>query len=276
MKDLEKILILGSSGMVGSAVTKYLAESKSFSVIPINAKLKTKKDITEVIKKNAPLNFIINCIGKLKDSKNYEENYKIPNQLEALASKYSFKLIHISTDDVFNSNLGPVNEEQIPNPVGSYGISKLKGETKSSNAISIRTSFLGFDNRKHRGLIEFLLKNNNKKVQGYENQIWSGCTTLQFAKLCEYLIKDANFQKIRKESNVIHFAPLGPIDKYHLLLSISMALNLSTIIEKGVAEEEVTRYLSSLIFDRKFYQRYTTQINKAIVELLEFQKMSYE
>lgn len=268
MKNDGKILILGSNGMVGSEVNKYL--SKKYSVITVSSRINTKEDIIKILNRNSSVFYIINCIGKLKRSHDYSANYLIPKYLDQLAQKYSFKFIQISTDDVFNPLSKSVNEKSIPGPISKYGKSKLKGEIKSPYSLTIRSSFLGYDNRKQKGLINFILKNRDKKLAGYQNQNWSGCTTLQFAKLCEHLLEKDNFNKLRRKSNVIHFAPLGPTNKYNLLQDIAKGLNQKQTINKSYAPETVTRYLDSIVLNNKFYLSYGRNIQKSIKELKEF------
>ena len=61
------------------------------------------------------------------------------------------------------------------------------------------------------------------------NQTWSGCTTLQFAKLCKELIKKPN-------NSPVHFVPLGPISKYKLVKDISNELKINVKVNKSESE----------------------------------------
>lgn len=261
------IIILGSKGMVGSEVLKYLSFVYPKKVVGVSKKINSKKDIKNVFAKFKQIDFVINCAGVLKGNNNYKTNWTIPKLLVNESKINKFKIIQISTDDVFDRLYGPANEEDKANPKSLYGKSKLKGEFNSPQILNIRTSFLGFDKSKKKGLIEFLILNKNKKVDGYENILWSGCTTIQFAKFCKYLVSSDNFYKIRTNTSVIHFAPLGPINKYQLLKTISKILRLKVLIKRANSKTEVTRYLESIYFNNIFYQRYNTDIIKAIKEL---------
>ena len=143
-------------------------------------------------------------------------NSEFPQKLAELSKKYVFKLIQVSSDAVFSSIYGEATEQNKTNPENEYGKSKLKGEPKSMSVLSIRTSLLGFDPLKRKGLLEWA-SNSINNIHGYTNHTWSGCTTLQFAKLCEFLIKNDNFDTYRKNSPILHFAPLGPTTKYEIL-----------------------------------------------------------
>lgn len=277
-----KILILGSSGIVGRVIYKYFYLKHPETTFGTVRKFPSKNklifnyngsvdEVKELLSKVKDIDLVINCIGKLRDkkTKEYKINYTLPNHLERLIPVYEFQLIHISTDDVFSPLVGTVNEDSIPKPYNLYGKSKLKGETKSSNAISIRTSFIGFDPNEKKGLIEFIKK--NKEINGYTDQTWSGCTPLQFAILCEFLSRNNNFENIRSKTNIVHFTPLGQIIKYELLLVISKKLKLKTKINPFKSNEVLKRNLISKFFDKKFLKKYKTDLNFALDELIKFE-----
>lgn len=278
----KNILVLGAGGMVGSTVFDYLTtkypsyvfgtvrENSTENKIIFNYK-NSEKDLIKVIEKVGNVGFVINCIGVLKgnDKNDYSLNYSLPSILEKLSNKYPFELIHISTDDVFDPLSGKVNEKSKPNPKSEYGKSKLKGETDTKNSLTIRTSFIGFS-KDGKGLLEWVLKNNDETIKGYINQKWKGCTTLQFAKLCEYLIINNNFRKIRKKSNVMHFAPLGPITKHDLLKLIIEKYKLKINLVEERAEEKVDRELYSNYFKFNNYKMFNTHLDEVLEDLMNF------
>ena len=279
----KKILVLGATGMLGRCVYKYFSKNGFYSVFG-TSRVKNKSfyffdakeidSLENILGQTGQVEYIINCIGILKSgpSENFSINYLLPKQLEKLQKKYKFRLIHISTDDVFGAHSGKVNEKSTPSPNNPYALSKLKGEVTSKFSINIRTSIIGFDPSEGKGLIEWLIKNKNKNIQGYTNQNWSGSTTLQFARFCEYLIKNNHFEKTRSKTNRVHFSPLGPITKYKLLKLISEKLNIKVNINKFEAEEKINRNLSSIYFDKKFLQSYISDTGKAIIALKEFEE----
>lgn len=261
MKD-PNVLILGINGMTGYAVYRHLKENHEniFGTLRKSGELplsvdNLSKDFKKIIKKIKRVDYVINCIGLNNvDEKNKAQAIKInsqfPVQLSELSKTYNFKLILISTDAIFNKLSGMVNESTTPSPQDPYGITKLLGESLSNNSIIIRTSLVGLSPHKKKGLIEFVL-NTSKEIDGFENQIWSGCTTLQFAKLVESLIYDDQFLKLQK-TKILHFAPLGPVSKYDLVKEIIKIYNLKTHVNKINSSVIITRYLSSnIIFDKQ-------------------------
>ena len=63
-----------------------------------------------------------------------------------MMSKLSIKLIHISTDQVFDGKKNIYNEKDKAKPINSYGLTKLKGEksvhTNHKCSIVLRTNFV--------------------------------------------------------------------------------------------------------------------------------------
>ena len=241
----KKIMILGSNGMLGSTFLKYLSKKKNYKIICISRKrdkslnqfnqkkfkrkiefkyfdILNKKKLIQVLKLYKP-NYLLNCIGvvkKLVNKKNIRNTYFInsilPHILSSLSSKFKFKLVHFSTDCVFDGKKGNYSEKDICNAKDDYGISKFIGEIYFSNSITIRTSIIGHENgNNQRGLLEWFL-NQKKIVKGYKNAIFSGFPTIEIAEIVEnYIIK----RKIVSEG--LYNIASKPISKYDLLRKIS-------------------------------------------------------
>ena len=64
----------------------------------------------------------------------------LTTNIDKLSEKLNFKLIHFSTDCVFDGKIGLYKETDIPLPQDFYGLSKLLGELKSKKNLTIRTS----------------------------------------------------------------------------------------------------------------------------------------
>src|SRR5579871_3095151 len=211
-KNLPKTLVLGADGMLGRIVFWYL-NSKYSSVLGTSRRKDShflyfnahsaQRDLTDIIQKKGNIEYIINCIGILKNEEDAQEMFEInaifPHVLELLSEKYHFKFIHISTDAVFSPQSEKVFEDSTVKPDGMYGESKYKGETSSKNALTIRTSILGFHSTVHKSLLDWVLNTSQKTINGYINQKWSGCTTLQFAQFCEMLISQNKFEILRNK-----------------------------------------------------------------------------
>lgn len=257
MKKNKKILVIGARGMLGQTVYKYLKliypntygthHSVQKGLFLLNAS-NLQKNFKKIIKETKDLDFIINCIGILPSAVNKREmslvNSLFPKRLAYLAQKNESNVIHISTDAVFPYNSGFVYENTLPKPDSLYGKSKLKGEINNKNLLNIRTSIIGLDPISHKGLLEWVKLTKN--INGYINQKWSGCTTLQFAKLCEYLINADNFTRVRTKSPIIHYVPLGPVSKYDLIKTFLNVSKENRKLNKIKNETTIDRALKSI------------------------------
>ena len=261
-KYKKKILILGSTGMLGHQLFDFL--KKKYLVKGICRKkrnflkkfieknnfitldLQNLKALENIINEFNP-DFIINCAGiiKQKTSKFNQENIffinsSLPNFLSVLAKKKKFKFIHISTDCVFDGKKGNYKEKDAPNSIDDYGLSKLLGEVSSENSLTLRTSIIGHEIYEKNGLLEWFLK--QKKIWGYRNAFFSGVTTLELSKIIEKILK-LNLK------NGIYNVASKKISKYQLLL----------LIKKIYAKDIIILPSSKLKIDRslngKFFKK---------------------
>ena len=139
----KKILILGSSGMLGHMLYNYIKNNSKYELYDISYRNKINKstkildvnnlgELSKYIEKIRP-DFIINCIGILiGGSKNNPSNAIFinsffPHYLSKLSFKYEYKLIHISTDCVFSGSTGSYEENDFRDADDIYGRSKALG-----------------------------------------------------------------------------------------------------------------------------------------------------
>lgn len=280
------VLVLGSSGMTGRYVHSYLEKKYNDNIYGTtrqgNKSLKfsvenTVSDLSRITKKIGHIDFIINCIGINHVSNDNKvdairTNSILPILLSDFSNKYKYKLIHISTDAVFHPRSGNVTEKIFPSPDGLYGLTKLLGESNSKNTINFRTSIIGASPKKRTGLVEFVLRNKEHLIDGFVNQKWSGCTALQFAMFCDQLIYKNQFSKLRAKTNIIHFAPLGPVSKHDLISAIISASKKKIKLKSKKAPVTITRYLSSVYFKKDWLNEYNSDIHAALEELFEFER----
>jgi dTDP-4-dehydrorhamnose reductase len=138
-------------------------------------------------------------------------NALFPHRLAALCDAAGARLIHVSTDCVFSGRKGVYRESDPADAEDLYGRSKLLGEVDRAPHLTVRTSIIGRELASANGLVEWFLGNTGKRVHGYRNAIYSGLTTLEFARLASEIIdKHSHLDGIYHVSSV-------PISKYELL-----------------------------------------------------------
>ncbi|MFP4555617.1 MAG: dTDP-4-dehydrorhamnose reductase [Bacteroidales bacterium] len=150
-----KILITGAKGQLGTELM-YLAErykQLTFNFLDIDDLDITNESQVDAYVNNYKPDYIINCAAYTavdraeEDIENaYRVNAEAPKILAAASSTYDAKLIHVSTDYVFNGKTWkPYNEDCEVNPNSVYGKSKAQGEIaviESGIGMVIRTSWL--------------------------------------------------------------------------------------------------------------------------------------
>ena len=182
----KRVMVLGSSGMIGSGIYKVLSKdtsiealgtvrSKAFiNKLPNKEKLIHGLDVLDeeswkkILKDNQP-DVVINCIGITKHIET-EANKNIsislnaifPHKLSIFCDTLSCRVIHISSDCIFSGRKGFYSEEDIPDASDLYGISKKLGEINSPNHLTIRTSTIGHEINSKNGLLEWFLSQENR------------------------------------------------------------------------------------------------------------------
>ena len=168
-KETLNILVTGSNGQLGSELKEiskvansgceanFLRKDYSYNFFftdRTNIDITNKNDIKSFCEKNS-INTIVNCAAYTAVDKAETDienadlvNRKAVKKLALVSEELNIKLIHISTDYVFDGkNFKPYNEEYQTNPQGIYGKTKLDGENEMikinpKNSIIIRTSWV--------------------------------------------------------------------------------------------------------------------------------------
>ncbi len=154
------ILVTGARGQLGSSLAR-IAKTyphATFEFVGSHLDL-SREDVVRRLLRDRKATWVINCIAftdvkkaELDTSPEtiravYTANAGIPHVLARLCSELHIPLIHISTDYVFDGRKGDSYvEEDAPNPINVYGVSKLEGEklVRGNHPLHliVRTSFL--------------------------------------------------------------------------------------------------------------------------------------
>lgn len=247
-----KILILGSNGMAGHVISKYLAKCghSIFTVARSNADflldIEDTSSTTTFFKEHAnDYDFIINCIGLLvKDSIDFPNkaiiiNSWLPHAIENAIKNSKTKLIHLSTDCVFDGVKGNYTEDDLHTEKNFYGKSKSLGEVNNQKDITFRLSIIGPELKENgSGLFNWLVTNKAVDIPGWENAWWNGITTLQLAKCIEQYIQNPNISGIY---NLVNNDV--KINKYELLCKINNIFSLNKNVIKTTGPKTINKIL---------------------------------
>lgn len=271
-----KVVILGATGMLGSAVYGVLKDKydlilavRSKDKVNLLNKAHGEVDSHKVVeldtsriyqgfldksgypgdylqsflKEIADAEYVINAIGiTIPFSMRNEPltvfiNGAFPH---LLAREMGEKLIHITTDCVFNGKDGfPYNEKSPKTPADLYGLSKSLGEPMG--CITIRTSIIGRELDGFTGLLEWFLSQKGKEINGFANHYWNGITTKQFGKICDEIM--SNPDKYPK-SGLYHVFS-STVSKYEMVKKFEEKYNTGVKINKD-ENAKLNRTLSTI------------------------------
>ncbi len=264
-----RVLILGTTGMLGHKLYQTLSSEfeimgtirNSFQSIKQygfynKSKILTgvdAEDITmveQVIQKFAP-HTVINCVGIIKSLQKSQDRYKIilinalfPHQLYKICRSQGSWLIQVSTDCVYSGKTGNYKESDLSDAEDTYGKTKFLGEIDEADALTIRTSIFGRELSTSNNLVEWLLSNKGKQINGYTNAIFSGFPTITFAKIIATILKEHH-----ELHGVLHIGS-EPISKYTLLTTIRDYMGLNIDITE-YPDYYCDRSLDSSLFKNK-------------------------
>lgn len=232
-----KLLILGVSGLIGHKLLQELSvDHEVFGTLH-----KTKAQYnnltlfanSNIIEGVDVLNFekltgvlqainpdvVLNCVGitKRKINRNntqevIETNAVFPHKLANWAKNHNKRVIHFSSDCVFNGKVGNYTEESLTTAEDLYGRTKALGEIQCSHTLTIRSSFIGQELFDKTELLDWVLTQDGKQIKGFKNVLYSGVSTIFMAKVVNDII--SNYPQL---SSLYQLAPEVPISKYDLI-----------------------------------------------------------
>jgi dTDP-4-dehydrorhamnose reductase len=160
---------------------------------------------------------VINCIGLIKQLSRAAHplsaipiNAVLPHRLAKLCAVASARLIHVSTDCVFDGKKGGYVEADPADAQDLYGRSKHLGEVDYPNAITLRTSLIGHELGTAVGLLGWFLSSEGE-VRGFTRAIFSGLPTVELSEIIrDYVIP-------RPQLHGVYHVAAEAISKYDLL-----------------------------------------------------------
>jgi dTDP-4-dehydrorhamnose reductase len=235
-----KVLLIGASGMIGSAVLRVLSEKSNWEVFgtvrdinvrrffsaAIGERLITGIDVehqdllVKLLDQIRP-DVVVNCAGLTKHKPEADVplvsipiNTLMPHRLAGLCKLVGARLIHVSTDCVFSGEKGGYVENDFADAIDVYGKSKALGEVLYPHTITLRTSTIGHELQSQCGLLDWFLSQEGR-CKGYTRAIFSGLPTVVFAQV----IRDVVIPN--KQLSGLYHVAAEPIGKFDLLKLIA-------------------------------------------------------
>lgn len=197
-----RVLLLGADGMLGHRLARTLRSRHELCVTTraegpppfFGVDARDAAALSRVFDAARP-DAVVNTIGLVKQRPEaadtaaaVEVNALLPHRLAALCRERSARLVHVSTDCVFSGRRGLYREEDEPDPVDTYGRTKLLGEVTAAPAVTLRMSLVGLERRRAQGLVEWFLSRTGE-VPAYTRARFSGLTTAEAARVMARILE---------------------------------------------------------------------------------------
>jgi dTDP-4-dehydrorhamnose reductase len=238
-----KLLVTGASGLLGLNLA--LEAMKTHEVIGLHRGRLTnapfeliKADLLEpgvvdMVLTAAKPDWVIHCAA-LADLDACEADPELarrlnaegPKELAATCAKRDVRLVHISTDAVFDGNKeGFYSELDEPKPLSVYARTKLEGErgvlAAHRRSIVARVNFYGWSLSGKRSLAEFFLNNlmNGKSMSGYTDIVFCPTLVNDLARMLLQMLE-------RKLSGLYHVVGPQAMSKYQFGVELARRFGL--------------------------------------------------
>ena len=235
------ILVTGANGQLGKELQQLASHYPDYQFHFV-AKEDLPIDDFESVKKyfeNQQLDYCINCAAytavdkaETESDKAYLINGEAMANLGKICSHHQTKLIHISTDYVFNgSSSVPYKEDDAIDPINTYGASKLKGEELALNnnpsTLIIRSSWIysSYGNNFVKTMMR--LMNEKESINVINDQY--GCPTYA-ADLAEVIMKIVNDPKGVSLSGIFNYCNEGIITWFQFAVAIKEIIKSKCVV----------------------------------------------
>jgi len=258
------ILVTGSNGQLGSEIRDLEANFTDFRFFFMGL---PELDICNssqlnIFIKNNNISTVINCAAYTAVDKAEQDeatadevNSRGVLNLVNILKKVNGKLIHISTDYVFDGNsFLPYQELDKVNPIGVYGNTKRRGELAVINsdidAIVIRTSWLysAYANNFVKTMLR--LGNDRDELEVILDQVGTPTNASDLAKTCLDILAYNKEANINSKNNLYHFSSEGVASWYDFAVAImemgNVNCNVKPIETKDYIKQAKRPYFSVL------------------------------
>ena len=238
-----RILVTGKNGQLGRSIQKIVnTHTKTDNNQNLNdfifvgrgdIDLSSESSISHYFNNNDKFDIIINCAAYTQVDKAEQEaelanqiNHLAVRQLASIVSNQQARLIHISTDYVFDGESNkPYLETDTPNPINTYGRTKLAGEKALQalmpiNAIIIRTNwpYSEYGNNFVKNMLRLGREQDELKV--VSDQMGSPTYATDLADVILKIIKHKKFRDVGQTMQIYHYSSEEEISWYEFAKEI--------------------------------------------------------
>ena len=258
-----KVIVTGSNGLVGQKVSSLLALETDYDVFMVSIEkenyqpdlkfkyqqldLTNRKETKELILSFNP-NIIINTAAftNVDECENQREyawrlNVDVVKNLIICAKVCDARIIHFSSDYIFDGKNGPYNEDSLPNPLSYYGKTKLASENALRESgikyCIIRTMVIyGYAKIVRENFVLWIIRNlnNNQSIDIVTDQI--GNPTL---------VDDIGYAIIKiirgNRTGIYHISGSEFISRYDFAIKVAEVFKLNTNLIKPVLSDYINQ-----------------------------------
>lgn len=241
MTKFQTILVTGSTGQLGQSIKAIATDYPDCEFVFANRQqldLSNETSITDFFE-HQTFHIIINCAAHTSVDKAELEpglanqiNHLAVQQLADIAKKKNTKLIHISTDYVFNGKqYRPYLETDSVEPQGVYGQTKLRGEqaiqnTLKRNALIIRTSWVYSEYGNNFVKTMLKLGQERDSLNVIFDQVGTPTYAKDLAKAIMSIVQCQEFDQVNYTTSIVHFSNEGVCSWYDFAKTIFELTNI--------------------------------------------------
>jgi dTDP-4-dehydrorhamnose reductase len=236
-----RILVAGKNGQLGKSINK-IVNTTNGDNLPSNEFIFVGREELDLSNNNSIINYfdnhnkfdiIINCAAYTAVDKAEKEqelanqvNHLAIKQLAGIVKEQKAKLIHISTDYVFDGESNkPYKETDETNPINVYGKTKLAGEKALqeimlTDAIIIRTSWVYSEFGNNFVSTMLRLGKERDELNVVSDQIGSPTYVTDLAGAILEIIKSKEFREENQTTQIYHYSNEGEISWYEFAKEI--------------------------------------------------------
>ena len=272
---LMRILVLGASGLIGHKLLQRLGERfgdvvgvlhgsrDRFAHLPLfqganiveNVRGEDWEQVCAMLDDQQP-DVILNCLGITKRRAEIDDpvlairvNALLPHLLAQWARENDARLIHFSTDCVFDGSKGDYTEDDPTTGQDAYGRTKALGEVRDGHNLTIRSSFIGRELAVHSELLDWFLKQRGAALRGFSRALYTGISTSEMARIIGDVIEHHP-----DLAGLWQLSMAEPLDKYSLLCLFNEVFELGATIEPDPSVEIKANLIGDPLRERIGYR----------------------